>query len=97
MGSSVQQISTRGNGVVSTLATNNKVKLKIKLGKQYVDTEEAKRKALYNGIGLGDFSDDEPSLDDDDDSHSRSNAESPEPSLMAIIEVFLLYFFVVIR
>uniref|UniRef100_A0A7I4B662 CW-type domain-containing protein n=1 Tax=Physcomitrium patens TaxID=3218 RepID=A0A7I4B662_PHYPA len=87
VGSSVQQISTRGNGVVSTLATNNKVKLKIKLGKQYVDTEEAKRKALYNGIGLGDFSDDEPSLDDDDDSHSRSNAESPEPSLMAIIEM----------
>lgn len=89
-----QQASVKENGVVSTIAAN-KVKLKIKLGKQAADTEEAKRKALYNGLGLDDLSDDDdPSMDDDDDddhddddNYSRSNVESPEPSPMAMCEV----------
>lgn len=88
-GPSLQQASAKENGVVNALAASNKVKLKIKLGKQAADTEEAKRKAIYNGLGLDDFSDDEPSLDDDDDNYSRSNVESPEPSPMAMIEVRL--------
>lgn len=86
-GPSLQQASAKENGVVNALAASNKVKLKIKLGKQAADTEEAKRKAIYNGLGLDDFSDDEPSLDDDDDNYSRSNVESPEPSPMAMIEM----------
>lgn len=91
-GTSAQQASVKENGVVGTVAAN-KVKLKIKLGKQAADTDEAKRKALYNGLGLEDFSDEDPSLDDDedddDDNYSRSNVESPEPSPMAMIEVCL--------
>lgn len=87
-GASVQQGSVKENGAVSTFAAN-KVKLKIKLGKQAADTDEAKRKALYNGLGLGldDESDDDASLDDDDDNYSRSNVESPEPSPMSMIEM----------
>lgn len=90
-----QQASVKENGVVSTVAAN-KVKLKIKLGKQAADTDEAKRKALYNGLGLDDLSDDDdPSMDDDDDdddhddddNYSRSNVESPEPSPMAMCEM----------
>jgi len=90
-GTSVQQATVKENGVVRTVAAN-KVKLKIKLGKQAADTDEAKRKGLYNGLGLDDLSDDDdPSLDDDDDddNYSRSNVESPEPSPMAMIEVCL--------
>lgn len=89
-GASIQHASVKENGVVSAPAAN-KVKLKIKLGKQAADTDEAKRKALYNGLGLNDLSDDDdPSLDDDDDdNYSRSNVESPEPSPMAMIEVCL--------
>lgn len=87
-GTSIQHASVKENGVVSAPAAN-KVKLKIKLGKQAADTDEAKRKALYNGLGLNDLSDDDdPSLDDDDDdNYSRSNVESPEPSPMAMIEM----------
>lgn len=77
------------NGVVNTFAVNKQVKLKIKLGKQAAGTDEAKRKALYNGLGLDDESDEDASLDDDDDNYSRSNVESPEPSPMAMIEVCL--------
>lgn len=90
-GTSVQQVSVKENGTVSTFASNKQVKLKIKLGKQAADTDEAKRKALYNGLGLGldDESDDDASLDDDDDNYSRSNVESPEPSPMSMIEVCL--------
>ncbi|KAG0560531.1 hypothetical protein KC19_10G187700 [Ceratodon purpureus] len=89
VGASVQQVSLKENGAVSAFGSNKQVKLKIKLGKQGAENDEAKRKALYNGLGLGldDESDDDASLDDDDDNYSRSNVESPEPSPMSMIEM----------
>lgn len=81
-GNATQQVTVKENGVAGGTQVGPKVKLKFKLRKE--DAEEAQRKALYNGLCLDHSS--SGSLDDDD-TYSQSNAESPEPSPMSMIQV----------